>query len=78
MFDFLKPVVGVSSSDWIVIKRAVLDAAEAVGQRFRDNEAELERLANEVRRQEAAIELLKAQANHRQSFAQKLREKGKP
>jgi hypothetical protein len=83
MFDFLKPVTGVSRSDWTVIKGEVLKVAEAIGQRFRENEEELERLANEVRRQEAQIELLRAQhklqqAQARRPFAQKLRGKGKP
>jgi hypothetical protein len=83
MFDFLKPVVGVPSSDWAVYKGEVLKVAEAIGQRFRDNEEQIQRLAAEVRSQEAQIELLRAQhklqqAQARQPFAQKLRGKGKP
>ena len=83
MFDFLKPVVGVSRSDWTVIKGEVLRVAEAIGQRFQEHDAELERLANVVRQQEAAIDLLKTQqrmqqALERQPFAHKLRGKGRP
>jgi hypothetical protein len=69
MFDFLKPSARLSASDMLAINRAFGEVGDALRTRFQGLDAEIAELRAEVER-------LKREP--RQSFAQKLREKGKP